>query len=87
MSRAADTFELVLYREDSFHWSLIYDETLRLTRDSSLSAEYHILKFGSDMEGSDINCLWWRHESDLPEPGEIFKKVNEGSLGSEAEEL
>ena len=39
------------------------------------------------MEGSDINCLWWRHESDLPEPGEIFKKVNEGSLGSEAEEL
>ncbi|CAG7992352.1 unnamed protein product [Penicillium salamii] len=37
--------------------------------------EYHIIKFGSDTNGTSISCLWWQHQSDLPEPGELFKKT------------
>lgn len=37
--------------------------------------EYHIIKFGSHVNGTSVSCLWWQHESGLPEPGELFKKT------------
>jgi CubicO group peptidase (beta-lactamase class C family) len=87
MGRRADTFELVPYREDSFYWSLTYDETVKLARDPAPPEEYHILWFGSDGGRSGIDCLWWKHEPGLPWPGEIFKKTEESSSGRAEDEL
>lgn len=76
MGRDADTFKLMPYQNDSFFWTLTHDESARLARDPTFPADYHILKFGSMTNGSDISCLWWKHQSGLQEPGEIFKRMD-----------
>ncbi|KAH8734316.1 beta-lactamase/transpeptidase-like protein [Ilyonectria robusta] len=77
MGRDADTFELVPYQEDSFYWRLSYDDCVKLARETGYDKEYFIIRFGSDVAGSDVTHLWWRHEYDLPEPGESFHKIKE----------
>ncbi|KAH6991327.1 beta-lactamase/transpeptidase-like protein [Ilyonectria sp. MPI-CAGE-AT-0026] len=77
MGRDADTFGLVPYQEDSFYWSLSYDGCVKLARETGYDKEYFIIRFGSDVAGSDVTHLWWRHEYDLPEPGESFHKIKE----------
>ncbi|OQD71061.1 hypothetical protein PENPOL_c001G09690 [Penicillium polonicum] len=75
MGRKADTFALLPYQEDSFYWTLTYDESAKLAREPYFPIEYHIIKFGSDVNRTGISCLWWQHQSGLPEPGELFKKT------------
>ncbi|CAG8076816.1 unnamed protein product [Penicillium salamii] len=75
MGRKADTFALFPYQEDSFYWILTHDESARLAREPNFPMEYHIIKFGSDVNGTSVSCLWWKHQSDLPEPGELFNKT------------
>jgi hypothetical protein len=87
MGRKADTFELTPYREDSFYWSLTYDETVKLARNPVFPAEYHILKFGSEAEQQGITCLWWNHQSGLAEPGEAFRKVDGNPIRDAPEDL
>ncbi|XXH02094.1 hypothetical protein Hte_008460 [Hypoxylon texense] len=87
MGRRRDTFDLTPYQEDSFYWALTYDETVKLARDPNSPPEFFILKFSSgDTDSSGIACLWWMHEPDLPEPGEIFAKINQ-NLNEDAVEL
>ncbi|CRL25218.1 Beta-lactamase-related [Penicillium camemberti] len=75
MGRKADTFALLPYQEDGFYWTLTHDESARLAREPIFPMEYHIIKFGSDLNGTSVSCLWWQHQSGLPEPGELFKKT------------
>jgi hypothetical protein len=75
MGRKADTFALLPYQEDSFFWTLTHDESAKLAREPTFPMEYHIIKFGSDVNGTSVSCLWWQHQSGLPEPGELFKKT------------
>ena len=75
MGRKADTFALLPYQEDSFYWTLTHDESAKLAREPSFPMEYHIIKFGSEVNGTSVSCLWWQHQSGLPEPGELFKKT------------
>lgn len=78
MGRRRDTFDLTPYQEDSFYWGLTYDETVKLSRVPISPPEFYILKFGSgETDSSGIACLWWMHEPDLPEPGEVLTKINE----------
>ncbi|KAF2807649.1 beta-lactamase/transpeptidase-like protein [Mytilinidion resinicola] len=79
MGRSADTFQLVTYKEDSFSWSLTYDELVERARYTVDPIDYHIIKFEADKTGSNIQCLWWRHDSELKEPGEAFYKRQEES--------
>ncbi|KAJ5509022.1 beta-lactamase/transpeptidase-like protein [Penicillium freii] len=69
MGRKADTFALLPYQEDSFYWTLTYDESAKLAREPIFPIEYHIIKFGSDVNRTGVSCLWWQHQSGLPEPG------------------
>jgi hypothetical protein len=75
MGRKADTFALLPYQEDSFYWTLTHDESAKLAREPIFPIEYHIIKFGPDVSGTSVSCLWWQHQSGLPEPGELFKKT------------
>ncbi|CAG8430148.1 unnamed protein product [Penicillium salamii] len=75
MGRKADTFALLPYQEDSFYWTLTHDESAKLAREPNFPMAYHIIKFGSDVNGTSVSCLWWKHQFDLPEPGELFKKT------------
>ncbi|KAJ5352430.1 beta-lactamase/transpeptidase-like protein [Penicillium brevicompactum] len=75
MGRKADTFQLLPYREDSFYWTLTHDESAKLAREPIFPMEYHITKFGSEINGTRVSCLWWQHQSGLPEPGELFTKT------------
>ncbi|KAJ5736578.1 beta-lactamase/transpeptidase-like protein [Penicillium malachiteum] len=84
IGRQDDTFSLLPYQEDSFYWTLTRDEYARLGRGSLFpSVGYFILKFGSAKDGSDVSCLWWHHQSDLPYPGEMFKKMESSNIRSE----
>jgi hypothetical protein len=89
MGRSADTFRLLPYQEDSFYWSLTHNECMKLSRLTFFPKEYYILKFGSDEQESAISMLWWRHDLDLPEPGEVFRRTTEdpGSEGQIADGL
>lgn len=75
MGRSADTFKLLPYQEDSFYWTLTHDESARLAREFLFPVEYHILRFGSQGDESNVSRLWWQHSS---EPGEVFVKTTEG---------
>ncbi|KAJ6021625.1 beta-lactamase/transpeptidase-like protein [Penicillium herquei] len=79
MGRQDDTFSLLPYQDDSFYWTLTHDEYARLGRGYFPSVEYFIIKFGSATNGSDVSCLWWHHQSALPYPGEMFKKMESRS--------
>ncbi|KAK9849602.1 hypothetical protein MYU51_014219 [Penicillium brevicompactum] len=85
MGRKADTFHLLPYQEDSFYWTLTHDESAKLAREPIFPMEYHITKFGSEMNGTGVSCLWWQHRSDLPEPGELFTKMGRGFEDAHAE--
>jgi hypothetical protein len=73
VGRSADTFRLLPYQEDSSYWTLTHAEAARLAPEPIFSIGYHIIKFNSDVNGTSIACLWWQHQPDLSEPGEIFK--------------
>ncbi|KAH7001076.1 beta-lactamase/transpeptidase-like protein [Ilyonectria destructans] len=76
MGRDADTFQLVPYQEDSFYWWLSNDDCVQLARETGHDEEYFIIRFSSVL-GSDVTHLWWRHEYDIPEPGQLFRKIKE----------
>ncbi|CAG8364546.1 unnamed protein product [Penicillium salamii] len=86
MGRNADAFRLFPYQRDSFFWTLTHDESAKLAREFVFPIEYHIIKFDSQ-NGSNVSCLWWKHDADLPEPGEIFVQTNKGDHEHVREEL
>lgn len=71
MGRDADTFELKPYQEDSFYWSLGYDEMVALARAPDYEVDYHIIKFSFD--GTDVS-LWWKHDPTMTGLGEAFEQ-------------
>ena len=75
MGRKADMFHLLPYQENSFYWTLMHDESAKLAQEPIFPMEYHITKFGSEINGTRVSCLWWQHQSGLPEPGELFTKT------------
>ncbi|KAJ5665662.1 beta-lactamase/transpeptidase-like protein [Penicillium maclennaniae] len=87
MGRNADAFRLVPYQKDSFYWILTHDESATLAREFIFPAEYHIIKFGSQHGGPNVSCLWWKHDADLPAPGELFVKTTKGDYEYAREEL
>jgi len=54
---------------------MTHDESAKLARAPIFPMEHHIIKLGSDVDETSISCLWWQHQSGLPEPGEMFKKM------------
>ncbi|KAI9853910.1 MAG: hypothetical protein M1813_001625 [Trichoglossum hirsutum] len=83
MGHGLDSFSLEPYQEDSFFWNMTHNEIVRRGRYTDFPKEYYIVKFGCNGKGgaaeradSEMNCLWWKHEEDLPGDGEIFQKSN-----------
>ncbi|KAI1307401.1 beta-lactamase/transpeptidase-like protein [Xylaria venustula] len=81
-----DTYELHPYQNDSFFWTLSFDESAKRARLPWFPAEYFILKFGCRSEPSwwqfgkevDMGCLTWKHEFTVSGDGEAFRKEHRG---------
>ncbi|KAI0523753.1 beta-lactamase/transpeptidase-like protein [Xylaria bambusicola] len=77
-----DTYELHPYQNDSFYWTLDFDESAKRARLPWFPAEYFVLRFGCRSEPSwwqfgkevDMGCLTWKHEFTVPGDGEEFRR-------------